>query len=84
LGYEIADLELEKIEYEIEFKILIEDHDLKKLEFLKQALEDDDFAAAEKISLTTQSVGNIVNKITAEQEGIDKIMADVEKQGYMT
>lgn len=81
---ELADLALEKIQFQVEFKIAIEDDKLKYIEFLMQKLEDDSFAAAESIGLLGREAGSALTKIKAAEEGISAIMADVRSSGIMT
>lgn len=81
---ELADLALEKIQFQVEFKIAIEDDKLKYIEFLMQKLEDDSYAAAESIGLLGREAGSALTKIKAAEEGISAIMADVRSSGIMT
>lgn len=81
---ELADLALEKIQFQVEFKIAIEDDKLKYIEFLMQKLEDDSFAAAESIGLLGREASSALTKIKAAEEGISAIMTDVRSSGIMT
>lgn len=81
---ELADLALEKIQFQVEFKIAIEDDKLKYIEFLIQKLDDDSFAAAESIGLLGREASSALTKIKAAEEGISAIMADVRSSGIMT
>lgn len=81
---ELADLALEKIQFQVEFKIAIEDDKLKYIEFLIQKLDDDSFAAAESIGLLGREASSALTKIKAAEEGISTIMADVRSSGIMT
>lgn len=81
---ELADLALEKIQFQVEFKIAIEDDKLKYIEFLMQKLEDDSFAAAESIGLLGREASSALTKIKAAEEGISAIMANVRSSGIMT
>lgn len=81
---ELADLALEKIQFQVEFKIAIEDDKLKYIEFLMQKLEDDSFAAAESIGLLGREASSALIKIKTAEEGISAIMADVHSSGIMT
>lgn len=81
---ELADLALEKIQFQVEFKIAIEDDKLKYIEFLIQKLDDDSFAAAESIGLLGREASSALTKIRAAEEGISAIMADVRSSGIMT
>lgn len=81
---ELADLALEKIQFQVEFKIAIEDDKLKYIEFLIQKLNDDSFAAAESIGLLGREASSALTKIKAAEEGISAIMVDVRSSGIMT
>ena len=81
---ELADLALEKIQFQVEFKIAIEDDKLKYIEFLIQKLDDDSFAAAESIGLLGREASSALMKIKTAEEGISAIMADVRSSGIMT
>ena len=81
---ELADLALEKIQFQVEFKINIEEDKLKYIEFLMQKLEDDSFAAAESIGLLGREASSTLTKIKAAEEGISAIMSDVHSSGIMT
>lgn len=81
---ELADLALEKIQFQVEFKINIEEDKLKYIEFLMQKLEDDSFAAAESIGLLGREASSALTKIKAAEEGISAIMSDVRSSGVMT
>jgi hypothetical protein len=81
---ELADLALEKIQFQVEFKIAIEDDKLKYIEFLIQKLDDDSFAAAESIGLLGREASSALTKIKVAEEGISAIMADVHSSGIMT
>ena len=75
--YELQDLAMEKIEYKVQIKVDAADDDLALIEFLKQGIEDNEFAAAEKIKLATDETGVIKQKIEANQLGISKIQRQV-------
>lgn len=81
---ELADLALEKIQFQVEFKIAIENDKLKYIEFLIQKLDDDSFAAAESIGLLGREASSALTKIKAAEEGISAIMANVRSSGIMT
>lgn len=81
---ELADLALEKIQFQVEFKIAIEDDKLKYIEFLIQKLDDDSFAAAESIGLLGREASSALMKIKTAEEGISAIKANVRSSGIMT
>lgn len=81
---ELADLALEKIQFQVEFKINLEEDKLKYIEFLMQKLEDDSFAAAESIGLLGREADSALTKIKANEEVISAIMAGVASSGIMT
>ena len=82
--HELADLALEKIEFTVQLQVDIADDDQAYLDFLMQKIEDDAFAAAEAIANLGEQAEIAKRKINAANEGIAKIMADVNKQGFMT
>jgi hypothetical protein len=47
-------------------------------------IEDDAFAVADAVSLWGQNADAVLKKFEATEQGIQKVMADVEAQGYMT
>lgn len=73
---ELAELALEKIEYEVELKVKISDNDLKYLDYLLGNIEDDAFAAAESIALLGQKTEASMKKVDAYAEGIRKTFAE--------
>ena len=81
---ELADLALEKIEYKVQIKVDIAEDDAAYIDFLMQKIEDDAFSAAEAIGLLGQQAETIKSKIEAAEQGIADIMADIDKQGFMT
>lgn len=75
--YELQDLAMEKIEYTVQIKVDATDDDLALIEFLKQGIEDNEFAAAEKIKYATDEIGIIQQKINAKEMGIGQIEEQV-------
>ena len=65
---------LEEIEYKVEVRVEMADDDQAYIDFMMQKLEDDAFAAADKIGLLGKEAENTLEKIAANQQGI----ADIE------
>lgn len=71
--YELKQLSLDKVKYEIEIKVNIADDDQAYLDFLMQKTEDDAFSAAENINNFGKQVELTLQKIAANNEGITAI-----------
>ena len=75
---ELQEQALEKINYEVQFKIEASEDDLERLDFLIERLDDDAFAAADKIGLLGQKAGSLIEQFNAlndsEEGGIAKII----------
>lgn len=72
---QLDDLELEKITYEIEYKIEIDDSQLEYLEFLLNRVNDEAFEAANAIGYLGDQTELTFNKLNTLLSGIDEIMA---------
>ena len=70
---ELANLALEKIEYNVQIKVDIADDDKAYLDFLMQKIEDDAFAAAEAIGYLGEEASLTLDKIKANEEGIAEV-----------
>ena len=68
------DAELSKIQYAIELKVNLAEDGLNVLEYQLNKLEDDAFKAAEAVALFGQKADLIYKQITADREGLDKIL----------
>lgn len=73
---ELADLRLEKLKYNVEVRIELNDDDLKLLDHLLNEIEDDAFAAAEKIDLLGDKAQSNINKVNVLQQGIRALLED--------
>ena len=73
---ERLDLQLEKIQYEVELEISVSQDSLDYLDYQLSKIEDDAFAAAEKISLIGQEMNELSNQAAVYRNGIEEILAD--------
>lgn len=77
LQNEMADLALEKIQYQVEYKIEIEDAELKYLDYQFSHLDDTVEDMAKKFAIFNQQVDANLNKIAAYEEGIKEVFGDI-------
>jgi hypothetical protein len=73
----MADLALEKIQYQVEYKIEIEDAELKYLDYQFSHLDDTVEDMAKKFAIFNQQVDANLNKIAAYEEGIKEVFGDI-------
>jgi hypothetical protein len=70
---QVVDLKLEKITTEVEIKILVNDKELTRLEYLLRKVEYEGKGAADAIALMGRQFEQINEKAKPIQEAIDKI-----------
>ena len=82
---QVVDLKLEKITTEVEIKILVNDKELTRLEYLLRKIEYEGKGAADAIALMGRQFEQISQKAKPIQEAIDKIyeQARVEGRGLL-
>lgn len=73
LQNQIFDLELAKIEYEVESKIEIADDEIKWLEYQLEHIEDSAWNAADAIAKIGDIAGQNIEKVKAYQEGLTEV-----------
>ena len=66
--------QLEKLEYTAEVKITIEDQELDYLSHILSKLEDEEYAAAERMAILSQETGSWLEKYQAKTEQLYGIM----------
>lgn len=70
-----VDTELEKLNYEVEVGLKINEEDLKVIEYYLNKIEDDAFAAAERIALLGQKTANAIEKSNINSSGLQDLIA---------
>lgn len=75
---QIKEMALEKIVFEIEFKIEMTEDDKALLEFLLNRMEDDAYSAAKKIENLSQQIALTVEQIGIYEDGIEEVNARLE------
>lgn len=78
---QVVDLKLEKITTEVEIKILVNDKELTRLEYLLRKIEYEGKGAADAISLMGRQFEQINEKAKPIQEAIDKIYEQARAEG---
>lgn len=74
---ELYSKNLEKLEYSVQIKVDMADDDKAYIDFLMQKIEDDAFAAADAIDLLGRETEIIMQKIAANQQGIEDVQTMV-------
>ena len=78
---QVVDLKLEKITTEVEIKILVNDKELTRLEYLLRKIEYEGKGAADAIALMGRQFEQISEKAKPIQEAIDKIYEQARAEG---
>ena len=78
---QVVDLKLEKITTEVEIKILVNDKELTRLEYLLRKVEYEGKGAADAIALMGRQFEQISEKAKPIQEAIDKIYEQARAEG---
>ena len=78
---QVVDLKLEKITTEVEIKILVNDKELTRLEYLLRKIEYEGKGAADAIALMGRQFEQISEKAKPIQEAIDKIYEQAREEG---
>lgn len=78
---QVVDLKLEKITTEVEIKILVNDKELTRLEYLLRKIEYEGKGAADAIGLMGKQFEQINEKAKPIQEAIDKIYEQARAEG---
>ena len=78
---QVVDLKLEKITTEVEIKILVNDKELTRLEYLLRKVEYEGKGAADAIGLMGRQFEQISEKAKPIQEAIDKIYEQARAEG---
>ena len=73
---QLYDLKLEKIDYQVELQINVEEDSMKVLDFMLGNLEDNAHDAAEAISILTQQTESAMNNLATYEKGINDLFAN--------